>query len=330
VSADPDDQVSGSLDDRYLDFVLFVRLPKGVDRGWQPLDLELYDKASQALAPLPVARCSLMVINRTRSGSENGDNSGNCRVFEEEMAAKNIRVTRHVLVDCQEPSEVAREVLDWVVDFLASRVEDLDREYLVTTNAELRRLYQELSDELERAAQALGCGRSCSEESKVFRPLFKSFWDDLTGELEDLVAELQQQRDKESEELRKAVQDTRARAEAAAMPTPEEIGRRANAAGSLDRAYYELMNECRASLSRHFLALDQGLKDGIERVKGCVANELAKTVLGRLTPERGALFLARLRQEATAHGHHLASGGQGAAFPTPGCRLPGGPRLCGQ
>src|SRR6516162_30770 len=42
---------------------------------------------------------SLMVINYTRPDFGKGDNSRNCRVFEEEMAAKNIRVTRHVVVD---------------------------------------------------------------------------------------------------------------------------------------------------------------------------------------------------------------------------------------
>ncbi|MEB3826429.1 hypothetical protein [Phormidium sp. CCY1219] len=279
-----------------VDFVLFVRMPKSSGDYWADVDVKLYDTASAALADLPIALWSVMILNRTAPNSPNGDNHKNCQDLAATMAEKHIDVVQCLTVNCADAEAVNRQILDEVLDYLTAHIQRLDREYASTCQERIHQLRQRIQSELEKARGALGNAITSEREFPLFLQLFDTLWDDLTGALEGLLRELAQQRDTEDMDFKKQVNAAIASCrQNPGIPSIADIEIRRDRVGGYPNAYYQYLNEIRAALSKHFLSLDEGLKRAIERLKTQVAQVLREQ--GRLAPltdANGSDFLSAM------------------------------------
>lgn len=276
-----------------VDFVLFVRMPKSSGDYWADVDVKLYDTAATALTELPIALWSMMILNQTSAGSGNGDNAKNCQDLAETMAEKHIEVVKTLTVNCADSVAVNQQILEGVLEYLMADITELDRQYAAACQDRLLHLRDRLCAELVKARQALGQAVQRESEFPLFLRLFDALWNNLTSGLEGFLRCLSQQREEEDLEFKKQVQIAIANCrQDPGIPTLEEIETRRDRVGGYPNAYYQYLNEIRAHLSQHFLTLDDGLKQAIERVKSRVADVLIEQGrLGNITPVRGSEFL---------------------------------------
>lgn len=174
-----------------------------------------------------------------------------------------------------------------------AKITDLDRQYAAACQDRLLHLRDRLAAELVKARQSLGQAVQRESEFPLFLRLFDALWNNLTSGLEGFLRGLSQQREMEDLEFKKQVQIAIANCrQDPGIPTLDEIETRRDRVGGYPNAYYQYLNEIRAHLSQHFLTLDEGLKQAIERVKSRVADVLIEQGrLGNLTPVRGREFL---------------------------------------
>lgn len=280
-----------------VDMVLFVRMPKSSGDYWADVDVRLYDTARAALVDLPLELWSFMVLNRTDGNSKNGDNSNNCKDLADTLAEKHLKVVDCVIANCAEPV-TANQVLDQILDYLATHITDLDAQYAASCQERLMRLQNTANIELEKANKALTLTVSDSW-FPLFVELFERLWNELTSGLEALLRNLKTQRNEQNIDFKQQVaaaieacrQDT-------AIPTIEQIEKRRDRVGGYPNAYYQYLHEIRAHLSQHFLALDVGLQRSLVRVKSQVADVLIhQGRLGGITPVTGVEFLQEIVQQ---------------------------------
>lgn len=275
-----------------VDIVLFVRMPKSSGDYWADVDVRLYDIACDALTDLPIHLWSFLVLNRTTTGSKNGDNWNNCQDLASSLAEKRIRVIEHMVANCSDRKE-ANAVLDLLLSHLTSNITSLDRQYASACQERLHQLQAMVSTELEKALHALNYAHQKGNWFPLFEQLFDEFWDSLATGLEELLEELREQRNLPDMDFKQQVDAAlRACKEDTGIPSKDQIEIRRNRLGGYPNAYYEYLNEIRAHLSQHFLLIDKALKRGLERVKSQVADVLIKRGhLHNLVPEQGTKFL---------------------------------------
>lgn len=295
-----------------VDFVLFVRMPKSSGDYWADVDVKLYDTAGAALVDLPIDLWSVMILNRTRAESNNGDNSNNCQDLADTMAEKHIDVVQCVTVNCAVTDAVNTQILNVVLDYLTANITDLDRQYASVCQERLIQLRDRTKSEIEKAREALGKAAQRESEFPLFLRLFDTLWNDLTSGLEGLLRRLEEQRDAEDLDFKKQVDAAIAASrQDPGIPSVEEIERRRDRVGGYPNAYYEYLHEIRAHLSKHFLSLDDGLKQAIERVKSQVAEVLReKGHLATLTEATGREFLQIVAEEIPENLNKLQLGFQ--------------------
>ncbi len=276
-----------------IDAVLFVRMPKASGDFWGDFDVKLYDTARAALVNLPIEQWSFMVLNRTDKNSNYGENSLLCQQLTQDITEKHIKVIETVTANCADIDEANTKVLDQVVNYLAANITTLDKQYASSCQERLNQLHYAVSAELDKARTALGQPMQSAETGK-FEVLFKQLWKKLTSGLVDLLRELSEQMDRQDRDFKESVETAiKACYEDTKLPSSlEEIEVRRNETGAYDIAYNEYLNEIRAHLSQHFLGLDDGLKNSLNRVKSQVANVLIKQGhLGGLTEARESDFI---------------------------------------
>ena len=272
-----------------VDAVLFVRMPKSTGDFWGDVDVQLYDTAYGALKDLPLPLWSFMVLNQLSDES----NLQLCEQLKTDITNKHINVADCVIANCAEPQEANTRVLDPILNYLANKITDLDRQYASTCQDRLKQLQTSVVAELDKARKALGQARQSAETGK-FEELFDQLWQDLTSGLEELLGKLSKQTNEQDRDFKKSVEaviqtcynDT-------GIPSSlAEIEKRRNSEGSYEIAYNKYLNEIRAHLSQHFLSLDNGLKNSLDRVKWLVAEVLIEQAhLEGITEAKGSDFL---------------------------------------
>ncbi|GAA6616598.1 hypothetical protein [Scytonema sp. NUACC26] len=281
-----------------VDGILFVRMPKSSGDYWADVDVRLYDTARASLVDLPIELWSFMVLNRTNTESKNGDNYNNCQDLADTLKEKHLRVVRCVTANCAN-IEAAGEVLDEILNYLAQKITSLDEQYASSCQDRLIQLQNGAIAELEKARKALGEAVQQDNWFPVFLQLFDELWNDVTSGLEKLLRHLKQQRNAQDIYFKQQVEAAVAACRAdTAIPSLDEIEKRRDRVGGYPNAYYEYLNELRAHLSQHFLALDIGLKQLLFKVKSQVAEVLVtQGRLNGLTETRGYEFLNEITQE---------------------------------
>jgi hypothetical protein len=282
------------------DFILFVRRPEA-NAVWGEAHIKLYQTAREALGDLPLSRCCFMVLNRTKEGTEGGDNSYRCQKLQAELKETPIRVERCAIADCSDPEEANIQILEPILNYLVEKIEDIDREYAHACQKRLELLQQEIRVELDKAEKALA---QYGDSDLLFEQLFEQFWKELTNDLENLLAYFSEHRhDKDvefEERVKQAIADCR---EDTGIPVNiKQIAERRNLFGSYNTAYNEYLHEIRTHFLQHFLALDSGMQLSLENRKILVVKAL-KPRLDGLADIEGTEFLrvitAKLPENAT-------------------------------
>ena len=280
-----------------VDIVLFVRMPRVAGDHWADVDVQLYDLAHRSLSALPINRWSFMILNRTNRYSPNGDNTLNCDDLAQTRLDNHIDVIDCITVDCSHDMETREQVLDKVLDYLATHIQDLDQEYASSHQGRLLTLHDEVEAELQKAQVALGQAPAVDGEFRVFSHSFNQVWSNLTTALEDLLCELREKRDEPDDLLADAVSNAlEACADDSGIPSLEEIETRRNREGSYDNAYHKYLNEIRTRISHRFLSLDSPLKEAVQYVKNQVTEILVQQgqlrQWGEIMDENGFRLLA--------------------------------------
>lgn len=276
-----------------VDAIVFVRMPNSIE-AWRDYDVELYDDARTALVDLPISLWSFMALNRTDKSSDNGDNLEACQRFAKNIAIKHINVVDCITANCAN-QEDANNVLDRVLDYLATNITTLDKQYADTSKQRLNNIQSQLKTEINKTKNVFGNVLNGGEES-CFDDLFDEFWNNITTALAQLLTTLKEQRDSQDEVLKNQVQQVLQRCrEDTGIPTIEEINVKRNGLGAYTAAYSFYLHKIRTHLSRHFLSLDDALKHSIEQAKNSVADVLVtQGKLGGLIDARGYEFIKKV------------------------------------
>ncbi|MEM9924105.1 MAG: dynamin family protein [Cyanobacteria bacterium P01_D01_bin.50] len=261
------------------DFILFVRRPE-VNAVWEAEHLKLYQIVRDALSNFPLSKCSFMILNRSQHGVEGGDNGYRCQKLQAELKETPIRVAKCIVADCSNSQETFTEVLDPILDYLVENVESIEGEYGHSYQKQLDTLCQNISVELDKATVALA---RYGDRDLLFEQLFEQFWCKLTNDLENLLAQLKEDRHSLDREFEERVQNTiqRCRMDTGIPKTRDEIAERCHIFGSYDTAYNEFLHEIRTNLLGHFLCLDKAMQDSLSRRKYFVI-KILKSHLGEL------------------------------------------------
>jgi len=302
-----------------VDVVLFARLPKSTGDDWMFTDIRLYEIAQEALKDrLPIEKWSFMILNRTSASSEKGDNSAQCNFMEEKLPNTVLKVVKVITGDCSHSEEANTKILDQVLDYLASNIENLDKEYATFCQNRLNQLHNQVSSELDKARQIFNQRRVTNQGNFAeFRRLFKSLWNNLTPQLTNLLDAIRQESDEQK--INTAFQDQinlagQACNEVPGIPTIEEIERMRNSpngGGSYEITYNIYLNQMRTNLSQKFALIDVGLKELIEQTKSRVTNVLVDASrLGNITELRGSEFIQFMAENTPDSCNRLKKGFQ--------------------
>ena len=270
------------------DFIVFVRRPEA-NAVWGAAHLKLYQIARDALSNFPLSKCSFMVLNRSQDGVEGGDNSYRCQILQAELKETPIRVAKCIVADCSDSQEAFTEVLEPILDYLVENVESIEREYGHSCQKQLETLCQNINVELEKATVALA---SYGDRDLLFEQLFEQFWRKLTNDLENLLAELKEDRHSLDREFEERVKNTiqRCRMDTGIPKTCDEIAERCHLFGSYDTAYNEFLHEIRTNFLGHFLSLDRAMQLSLSSRKYLVI-KILKSHLGELADSSEINFI---------------------------------------
>jgi hypothetical protein len=275
-----------------VDVVLFLKMPKSHGDFWGDVDVQLYDTAYGALNDLPLPLWSFMVLNEL----DNPSNSQLCELLKDDIKNKHIDVAKCVIANCANSQEANEKVLKPILDYLTAKITDLDQQYASSCQERLLQIQTAFTLELEKAQKALGQPQQFAESGK-FATLFKNLWKQITSGLESLLTELGKQINNQDIEFEKSVKEAIQKCKNdTKIPTDlKDIKDKRDSSGSYDIAYNKYLNEIRAHLTQHFLSLDEGLKNSLERVKSQVTNVLINQGnLGGITEARGSDFLKQI------------------------------------
>lgn len=280
-----------------VDFVLFVKKPAPGGDFIGDVDVHLYDTARRALPDLPIARWSLLVLNKVSPASGLGNNEALCQALQDALPPA-LQFVDSVIADCADPDEVRSLVLDRVLAYLVTEIRELDREYAAAHQEDLWRVQQDVQVQLERANNALRQVVPRGGASAIFREHFDAVWQELTRELEAFMRTLHQMRSAESDLLCSAIENTVWISKTQnIMPTLQEIQDRRDLEGSYTIAYHKFLHEIRTRLTDRLMRLDPALNDFVNEIKSDVAAVLINHGrLGHVVHERGAEFLQALAE----------------------------------
>ena len=261
------------------DFILFVRRPEA-NAVWGEAHLKLYQIARNALSNFPLAKCSFMILNRTKNPAEGGDNSYRCQTLQAELKETPIRTAKCIIADCSDAQEAFSEVLEPILDYLVNNVESIEKDYKLECGQQLDNVRQNINTQLEKASLALN---RYSDGDLLFEQLFEQFWRKLTNDLENLLADLRNNQNNLDSEFEGRVKNAiqRCRTDAGIPTTCQEIAEFRHLFGSYDTAYNQLLHEIRTNFLANFQSLDRAMQLSLESRKN-LAVKILKSHLGEL------------------------------------------------
>ncbi|MBC1240284.1 hypothetical protein [Nostoc sp. 2RC] len=289
-----------------IDFVLFVRMPKSAGDYWADVDVKLYDTTRSALVDLPVNLWSFVVLNRTNTESNNGDNFKNCQDLLNTVDEKHIKVEKCLIANCANNTETS-QLLDTVLDYLTNNLTLLDKQYTSTCQKRLLEIHQAVNAELNKAKTVFN--QNLEDDSQEIEELFSDlfgdsdngWWKDVALGLQTLRTELWYLRQTPNEELYHGVMNAIKNCEEnkgilSSQKALEEINNRIMIISAF-RAYPDYQDELRVFISQRFLSLDENLKRTVELVKNQVVKVLKeKGRLGIISNAEGSEFFSEISQ----------------------------------
>ncbi|GGA22372.1 hypothetical protein [Okeania sp. KiyG1] len=233
-----------------VDFVLFMRKPNSGGDYWdKDSDVGLYDKAQKGIPTIPLSRWSFLILNKTAPDSEQGDNSKNCQGFLDKLPDTRMEFADCIIADCANTEETAN-VLEKILQYLTENITELDHKYAKIFENQLIKLSKDLQADLEKASSAL---QEYAGDKRLFKKLFKQFWDKLTNTLQphlETIESVSNQTDKTfQEELNKVIENCQ---KLSSIPeSVEPIKEKRNKLGSYTEAYSRYLHIIRTDLSKN-------------------------------------------------------------------------------
>lgn len=274
-----------------IDFILFVRMPKNTGDYWADVDVQLYDVANRALQDASLEAWSFQVLNRLNDSS----NSRNCSDLQETIGVHHLRVAQVIIANCADTNDVQSKVLAPALQHIGTHIAALDQRFLQSCESHLSDLKIQLDAFLKQASQVVSSGGA--KEYSVFQNLFKDFWDDkLTLGLELLRIDLWDKRQAKDQNLESALNKAHEDAKQhTGIPEIEEIKKQSMRKGSINKAYYDLLDVVRVTLSDNFQSqLDKSLQESVDSVKMRVAKIFIESGLDSLADKNGIEMLAHI------------------------------------
>ncbi|NEP90512.1 MAG: hypothetical protein F6K18_28880 [Okeania sp. SIO2C2] len=129
----------------FFDLLIFDRKPDEDRYDWQTEDTKLYDLASQALDNLPAR--SFMVLNH-KANSVSGGNLAGCQKLKQDIDGRQVKinVVDSIITNCSD-SEQANQLLDRVLDYLQTKITELDIEYAKSCQERLVEIQAEIDEQ---------------------------------------------------------------------------------------------------------------------------------------------------------------------------------------
>lgn len=275
-----------------IDFILFVRMPKHTGDYWADVDVRLYDIANRALQGTSLETWSFQILNALADGS----NQRNCEDLRETIKTHHLKVAQTIIANCADSATVQTAILPPVLDHIAKYITVLDRRFMEASERKLIDLQKSLADLAQQAGQSITLV-SGAQEYSIFDNLFQDFWNEkLTLDLEMLRIDLWQHRQDKDPNLSAAIEKAYQEAkEQTAIPSIEEIRKKSMQKGSINKAYYDLLDIVRVNLSEKFQSqLDESLKQSVDELKTRIAGLFANAGLSSLTDRRDVTLLAEI------------------------------------
>lgn len=120
-----------------VDLLFVVRMPAPSGDSWNETDILLYDTCARAVDELFLKDWAFMVLNRTRTSEELGDNLANCKDLQEQIQNKGTGFSRVMTVDGSNQEEVRQELLDPALEYLTNSIETIDGTYVQKKHEQL-------------------------------------------------------------------------------------------------------------------------------------------------------------------------------------------------
>ena len=286
-----------------VDAAVFLRRPDPKRYQWKKEDTRLYDIAAKALPNLSAR--AFMLLNHQTS---DGDNSAACEFLKDSLGS--MKVVAPMVANCSEKA-AANRVLRAVLEYLDQHILDLEEQYAKVCQNSLRSLHSQINEALRRSSRMM---KAQSSEMDEFDSLFKTLRQSIAQGLQALLTELESKRNEEDGDFKAVVENALSACDRYEVPTEEAINRRkydCTYKNSYDMAYRAFAVELRVHLSKHFLTLDEGLKEAASRLKVQVADVMRhEGSLSGLSSAEGGEYLSELCQLLAEQNNGLASGFQ--------------------
>ncbi len=293
-----------------VDFALFISLPQGT-RILQEEEYKLFDTADAALPELPIKNWSMMVLNEIKVSQPGlAANRSYCEEIKRRLEAKKeIEVSRCLIANCADKKE-ASDVLNQVLDYLESNIEDLDGQYAAIANKSIEQLEREIKDFLQKARQAFRVAPQYQNENILFDELEEKLTIKINRNLDQLIKEIRPET-LTIEENRKDTELFQTATRKIIKECLEDTG--VHSIERIDEMRYgdigqgwvsvlqKCVNELRNHISKKFNSFDSGLEVYVEQMKNQIADALTKTDLGNITTARGTEFLEFMVKEIPEH-----------------------------
>ncbi len=267
--------------EEHIDIVLFVLMPSSKRGVLSDVDFGLYDLAYYALNGIPIKEWSFMVLNHTRSSSTGDDNYANCVRIKKQIDSRgtgigdrNIGVIQCIIADCTEKTEAQEQVLEQILNHLASDMSRLDSMYMSTWDNRRAQLKAEIVAELAKARRLAAIGTSQYTEEKMFDTHFEALWRELAIALEILLKQLEQEKEKPNQTFVKYFKDTfdTCRKDTGVPDSAAIIEELRHAEGDYATAFSKSLHHMRTHLMHQFIDIDEKLQDSMQNTKKRVAD----------------------------------------------------------
>ncbi|NEX17932.1 MAG: hypothetical protein C1943_15260 [Halochromatium sp.] len=287
-----------------IDFILFVRMPKHTGDYWADVDVGLYDIANRALQGTSLETWSFQIINALAGGS----NQRNCEDLRETINTHHLKVAQTIIANCADSATVQHTILPPVLDHIAKYITVLDRRFMDACERSLIDLQKTLAKLAQEAGQSITLVSGANEYT-IFDNLFQDFWNEkLTLDLETLRIDLWQRRQDKDPNLSTAIEIAcREAKEETGIPPIEEIRKKSMQKGSINKAYYDLLDIVRVNLSENFQSqLDESLKRSVDELKNKLAGLFSNAGLSSLTEQKNVSILAELLDLLETNADHAS------------------------
>lgn len=277
-----------------VDVAMFVRKPNSCGDNWRDIDVRLYDTVARTAVKLPIELWSFMVINQTNASSKNGDNFNQCQDLATGLTSNNMKFFGETIANCADREETNQKILDPILDYLTSNITKLDDQYESEIEQSRNKLWEQVKNELKQARNIFGNSTNAYKEiESLYRRLFEKLWGNISFEYPKLLKILARESESQDSQFIQQIEDVFQKCkEDTGIPSIDEVEYQQFYKGQSYAVVYSYsLNKVRTRLSKHFLGLDDGLKQSIETTKSLVADVLLQQGhFERLTDARGSEF----------------------------------------